>query len=176
MTDITTQPKAWHTLTRGAVTEQLGVDPAAGLSSTDVDQRLQQYGPNVMTETKEEPLWLQFLKQYKDYMRIVLTIAAVASFIVGDFSTGVILLIITAGNAYMALNQERKAGESVAALNSMMQATARVRRDGKTVEIPVEEIVPGDIALFEAGDRTSQTQLDALFVKMCVDDQTHFRI
>jgi Ca2+-transporting ATPase len=106
-----------------------------------------------MSETKEEPLWLQFLKQYKDYMRIVLTIAAVASFIVGDFSTGVILLIITAGNAYMALNQERKAGESVAALNSMMQATARVRRDGKTVEIPVEQIVPGDIALFEAGDR-----------------------
>jgi Ca2+-transporting ATPase len=153
MTNITTQPKAWHTLTRGAVTEQLGVDPAAGLSSTDVDQRFQQYGPNVMTETKEEPLWLQFIKQYKDYMRIVLTIAAVASFIVGDFTTGVILLIITAGNAYMALNQERKAGESVAALNSMMQATARVRRDGKTVEIPVEEIVPGDIALFEAGDR-----------------------
>jgi Ca2+-transporting ATPase len=107
----------------------------------------------MMSETKEEPLWLRFLKQYKDYMRIVLTIAAVASFIVGDYSTGVILLIITAGNAYMALNQERKAGESVAALNSMMRSTTRVRREGKTVEIPVEQIVPGDIALFEAGDR-----------------------
>ena len=142
MSDLTTQPKAWHTLHSKEGLAQLGVDPAGGLSSPDVDQRLKQYGPNVMTETKEEPLWLQFVKQYKDYMRIVLTIAAVASFIVGDFSTGVILLIITAGNAYLALNQERKAGESVAALNSMMQATARVRRDGQTVEIHVEEIVP----------------------------------
>ncbi len=153
MTDNNAQPKIWHTLSRDAVAEQLGSNPAEGLSSSEVEQRTQEYGPNVMSETKEEPLWLQFLKQYKDYMRIVLTIAAVASFIVGDYSTGVILLIITAGNAYMALNQERKAGESVAALNSMMQATTRVRRDGKTVEIAVEEIVPGDIALFEAGDR-----------------------
>jgi len=97
MSDLTTQPKAWHTLHSKEGLEQLGVDPEGGLSSPDVDQRLKQYGPNVMTETKEEPLWLQFVKQYKDYMRIVLTIAAVASFIVGDFSTGVILLIITAG-------------------------------------------------------------------------------
>ena len=153
MSDMTTQSKTWHTLTRDAVVEKFGSNPAEGLSSSEVEQRTQEYGPNMMSETNEEPLWLQFLKQYKDYMRIVLTIAAVASFIVGDYSTGVILLIITAGNAYMALNQERKAGESVAALNSMMQATARVRRDGKNVEIPVEEIVPGDIALFEAGDR-----------------------
>jgi len=153
MTDNNEQSKIWHTMTRDAVAEQLDANPADGLSSSQAEQRTQKYGPNVMSETKEEPLWLQFLKQYKDYMRIVLTIAAVASFIVGDYSTGVILLIITAGNAYVALNQERKAGESVAALNSMMQATTRVRRDGKTVEIPVEAIVPGDIALFEAGDR-----------------------
>jgi len=153
MTDNKPQEKIWHTLTREATAEELGANPASGLSSPEVDQRTEKYGPNVMSETKEEPLWLQFLKQYKDYMRIVLTIAAIASFIVGDYSTGVILLIITAGNAYMALNQERKAGKSVAALNSMMQSTTRVRRDGKTVEIPVEEIVPGDIALFEAGDR-----------------------
>jgi len=153
MSDNSAQPRIWHTMTRDATAEQLEANPADGLNSSEVEQRLEKFGPNVMSETKEEPLWLQFLKQYKDYMRIVLTIAAVASFIVGDYSTGVILLIITAGNAYMALNQERKAGKSVAALNSMMQANTRVRRDGKTIEISVEEIVPGDIALFEAGDR-----------------------
>ncbi len=109
MSDNSAQPKIWHTMTREAAAEQLEANPASGLSSPEVDQRTQKYGPNVMSETKEEPLWLQFLKQYKDYMRIVLTVAAVASFIVGDYSTGVIMLIITAGNAYMALDQERKA-------------------------------------------------------------------
>jgi Ca2+-transporting ATPase len=106
-----------------------------------------------MSEPDKEPLWLAFLKQYKDYMRIVLTVAAVASLLIGEYSTAILLLLITAGNAWMALRQERQAEESVAALNNMMQAMARVRRDGQTVEIPAEEVVPGDIALFEAGDR-----------------------
>jgi Ca2+-transporting ATPase len=61
-----------------------------------------------------------------------------------------LLFIITAGNAYMGLRQEQRAEDSVAALNSMMQSTARVRRNGQVIEIPAEEIVPGDIALFEA--------------------------
>jgi Ca2+-transporting ATPase len=49
------------------------------LSSSDVEKRLQQYGPNVLTEAEQEPFWRAFLRQYKDYMRIVLTIAAVAA-------------------------------------------------------------------------------------------------
>jgi Ca2+-transporting ATPase len=153
MSDITPKQAPWHTLKIDSVAAQMEVDPERGLSSSELNQRLQKYGSNVLSEEKTEPFWLKFLKQYKDYMRIVLTIAAVASLVIGDYSTAIILLIITAGNALVALNQERKAGESVAALNSMMQPTARVRRDGQTVEIPAEEIVPGDIALFEAGDR-----------------------
>ena len=143
----------WHTLTDEAIIEQLAVDPAQGLSSSDVEQRLQQYGPNILTEEAEEPLWRAFLRQYKDYMRIVLTIAALASLVIGDYSTALILIVITAGNAYMGLHQERSAEESVAALNQMMQSTARVRRNGQVIEIAAEEIVPGDIALFEAGDK-----------------------
>ncbi len=149
----TANPQIWHTLTREATAQQLGVDPALGLSSSEAEQRLAQYGPNVMAEEEQEPLWLAFLKQYKDYMRIILTVAAVASLLIGEYSTAVLLFLITAGNAYMALHQERQAEESVAALNSMMQVTARVRRNDQTVEIPAEEVVPGDIALFEAGDR-----------------------
>jgi len=155
MSDLSTQPTAWHTLTREATAQQLEVDPAQGLSSSEVTQRLQQYGQNVLAETAQEPLWLAFLKQYKDYMRIVLTVAAVASLIIGEYGTAFILFLITAGNAYMALRQERQAEESVAALNKMMKATARVRRDGQVVEITTEGIVPGDVVLFEAGDRVS---------------------
>jgi Ca2+-transporting ATPase len=153
MADETKQATAWHTLADETAAQQLEVNPAQGLSSAEVESRLGQYGQNILSETEEEPLWLAFLKQYKDYMRIVLTIAAVASLVIGEYTTAIILFLITAGNAYMGLHQERRAEESVAALNSMMQATARVRRDGQTVEIAAEEIVPGDIALFEAGDR-----------------------
>ena len=153
MSEQTANPQIWHTLTREATDQQLGVDPALGLSSSEAEQRLAQYGPNVMAEEEQEPLWLAFLKQYKDYMRIILTVAAVASLLIGEYSTAVLLFLITAGNAYMALHQERQAEESVAALNSMMQVTARVRRNDQTVEIPAEKVVPGDIALFEAGDR-----------------------
>jgi Ca2+-transporting ATPase len=143
----------WHTLTPQAITEELDVDPAQGLSSAEVENRRKQYGSNVLTETQAEPFWLLFLRQYKDYMRIVLTIAALASLAIGDVSTAVLLIIITAGNAYMGLRQELRAEESVAALNNMMHTMARVRRNGQIVEIPAEEIVPGDIALFEAGDK-----------------------
>lgn len=152
MTDKTVQLTAWHTVTTETIDQQFNVDPVQGLSQAEASQRLQQYGPNVLSEEEKEPLWLAFLKQYRDYMRIVLTIAAVASLLIGEYSTAIILFIITAGNAFMALRQERRAEDSVAALNKMMKATARARRDGQTVEIGAEEIVPGDIVLFEAGD------------------------
>ena len=155
MSETTANAPIWHTLTGQATAQELAVDPAQGLSSAEVDRRVQQYGPNVLSEAEKESLWLAFLKQYKDYMRIVLTVAAVASLLIGEYSTAVLLLLITAGNAWMALRQERQAEESVAALNKMMVAMTRVRRDGQVIEIAAEEIVPGDVVLFEAGDRVS---------------------
>jgi Ca2+-transporting ATPase len=149
----TTKSLPWFTLSGEIVAQELSVEPTQGLSTAEADQRLQQYGPNVLSEEEREPIWLAFLKQYKDYMRIVLTIAAVASLLIGEYSTAILLFLITAGNAYMAMSQERSAEDSVAALNQMMEATTRVRRDGQTMEISADEIVPGDIALFEAGDR-----------------------
>jgi Ca2+-transporting ATPase len=86
-------------------------------------------------------------------MRIVLLVAAVGSVIIGDYTTGLVLFLLTVGSAYAGLYQERRAADSVAALRKMMNIQARVRRDGRTLEIPLEEIVPGDVALFEAGDR-----------------------
>ncbi|MEA2079775.1 MAG: HAD-IC family P-type ATPase, partial [Pseudomonadota bacterium] len=146
------QPK-WYTLTSEAVSKELQVDPAQGLSEAEAAKRLGQYGPNSLTETKEEPTWRAFLRQYKDYMRIVLLVAAIGSVIIGDFTTGLVLFLLTVGSAYAGLYQERKAADSVAALRKMMNIQARVRRDGQILEIPLEEVVPGDVALFEAGDR-----------------------
>jgi Ca2+-transporting ATPase len=153
MSEATGKQPNWYTLTHEAVSEELQVDPGQGLSEAEAAKRLGQYGPNSLTETKEEPTWRAFLRQYKDYMRIVLLVAAVGSVIIGDFTTGLVLFLLTVGSAYAGLYQERKAADSVAALRKMMNIQARVRRDGRTLEIPLEEVVPGDVALFEAGDR-----------------------
>ena len=106
MSERAASTPVWHTLTREAAAQQMGVDPARGLSGTDVAQRLQRHGPNVLSEAEKEPLWLAFLKQYKDYMRIVLTIAAVASLLIGEYSTAILLVLITAGSAWMAASPD----------------------------------------------------------------------
>jgi Ca2+-transporting ATPase len=153
MSEVTGNQPDWYTLTPEAVSKELQVDPTQGLSDAEATKRLEQYGPNSLTETKEEPTWRAFLRQYKDYMRIVLLAAALGSVLIGDYTTALVLFLLTVGSAYAGLYQERKAADSVAALRKMMNIQARVRRDGRTLEIPLEEIVPGDVVLFEAGDR-----------------------
>ncbi len=142
----------WHTLNDTAVAEQLQVTPQQGLSHAEAAKRLQEHGPNALTEEKKEPTWRAFIRQYKDYMRIVLLVAAIASALIGDYSTALLLFSLTVINAFMGLRQERQAADSVNALRKMMNIQARVRRDGQPVAVELEAIVPGDIALFEAGD------------------------
>jgi Ca2+-transporting ATPase len=87
-------------------------------------------------------------------MQIVLVVAAVISIVaLQELSTGLLVLGLTVLNAVMGLNQEGKAAESVAALSKMLIITAHVRRDGQIVEVPAEELVPGDIVGFEAGGK-----------------------
>ena len=87
-------------------------------------------------------------------MQFVLVGAAVVSIVAfQDFVTALVVLGLTVLNAVMGLHQEGKAAESVAALRQMLIMTASVRRDGERVEIPAEELVPGDIVGFEAGDK-----------------------
>jgi Ca2+-transporting ATPase len=86
-------------------------------------------------------------------MQIVLLIAGIVSlFIPNQFATGVLLIALTLLNAAMGLNQEGKASASVAALQKMMVVKAKVRRDGSLGEVPMAELVPGDIVNIEAGD------------------------
>jgi Ca2+-transporting ATPase len=151
--DETTSGIPWHTLSNEATTQELEVTPAQGLSSAEAARRLKKYGANVLTGQAKEPGWQAFLRQYQDYMQIILLAAAVASLFIGDVSTALMLFALTLLNAVLGLRQESKAEESVAALQKMMKITARVRRDGQIAEIEARQIVPGDIVIFEAGDR-----------------------
>jgi Ca2+-transporting ATPase len=147
------QPK-WFTLTPEAVAKELQVDPAKGLSTAEAQQRLGKYGPNKLAGKAKEPGWQAFLRQYKDFMQILLLVAAVINIIVtGDWGTTLVLLVLTVFNAVLGLNQESKAEASLAALEKMMKNIARVRRDGQAIEVDAENLVPGDIVLMEAGNR-----------------------
>lgn len=143
----------WHELEIVDTAQTLQVDPAVGLSASDVSQRLQQYGPNKLAEGKTESTLQAFLRQYKDFMQIILLVASLGSLFIGDVASAVMLVLLTVLNAIMGLRQEAKAADSLAALQEMMKLTTRVRRDGSVTEVDAEEIVPGDVVLFEAGDR-----------------------
>jgi P-type Ca2+ transporter type 2C len=148
------RPTDWYGLSVEDVCRRLDVDPAVGLSTAEVAERRQRYGPNKLTEEAKEPAWQAFLRQYRDLMQLVLVGAAVVSIVaLQDVSTGVVVLGLTVVNALMGLHQEGKAAESVAALRQMLIMTANVRRDGEVAEVPAEELVPGDIVSFEAGDK-----------------------
>jgi P-type Ca2+ transporter type 2C len=147
------QGPIWHTLSIQEALREQGVDAATGLSQAEAERRLKQFGPNKFAEAKKVPGYVAFLNQYRDPMQIVLLVAAIVSIIIQQWSTALILIILTLFNAFLALRQEGKAEASVAALQKMLILTSRVRRGNQILELPAEQIVPGDIVLLEAGDK-----------------------
>jgi Ca2+-transporting ATPase len=145
---------AWHGLTVDEACKGLGVDPLQGLAPAEVDRRRSEVGRNKLSEAAKEPAWHAFLRQYRDLMQLVLVGAAIVSIAaLQEFSTGIVILGLTVLNAVLGLNQEGKAAESVAALQKMLVIRAHVRRGGELLDLPAEELVPGDVVVFEAGDK-----------------------
>jgi Ca2+-transporting ATPase len=145
---------AWHRVTAERACEVLGVDAKLGLDPAEVERRRTRYGENKLDEPPKEPGWRAFLRQYRDLMQLVLLGAAVVSMVaLQEFSTGVVIIGLTVLNAVLGLNQEGKAAESVAALQKMLVIRAHARRGGDLIDIPAEELVPGDVVSFEAGDK-----------------------
>jgi Ca2+-transporting ATPase len=154
---VTGQPTAasqgWYARSPAEVTAALGVDPSVGLSAARAAELLAANGPNALPEEKPKPGWQRFLEEYRSYMQIILVAAAVVSLLIKEWSTAVLLLLLTVLNAVVGMRQEGKAESAMNALKSMMKATARVRRDGAEAQIPAEELVVGDVVLISAGDQ-----------------------
>src|SRR5262245_33876589 len=151
------QPEGlWFTLAPEEVAERLKVDPGHGLASAEAATRLDRYGPNRFAEAPPEPRWRAFVRQYRDLMQIVLLVAGILSlYPLKELGTGLMLILLTVFNAILGLQQEGKAAAAVSALQKMMIVKARVRRDGTLVELPAEQLVPGDVVAIEAGDLVS---------------------
>ncbi|PBC63858.1 ATPase [Streptomyces sp. Tue6028] len=144
--------RTWYTSAPEEVAAAFDVDPAVGLPSARAAEVLRANGPNALPEEKPLPGWRRYLAQYRSYMQLVLVAAAVVSLVIKEWSTGVLLLLLTVLNAVVGMRQEGKAESAMNALKSMMKATARVRRDGTESEVPAEEVVVGDVVLIAAGD------------------------
>ena len=141
----------WH-LSPEDVGARLGVDPAMGLSVEQAAELLDRHGPNALPVEQPVPGWRRLGRQYRSYMQMILLGAAIVSLAIKEWSTGVLLILITVVNAVVSLRQEGKAESAMNALKAMVKATARVRRDGSEAEIAAEEVVVGDVVLLAAGD------------------------
>lgn len=124
---------------------------ATGLSDDKVTERLKKYGQNKLTEKKKVSAFVMFLMQFKDFMIIILMIAAVVSGIMGDITDTMIIFIIIILNAVIGFVQEFRAEKSMEALKKMATSYAQVIRNNELRVVETTYIVPGDIVMLEAG-------------------------
>lgn len=147
----------WHTKNIKEVEKELRTNIKTGLGDKDVQIRQDEFGKNKIEEGKKESLLVKFLNQFKDFMIIILIIAAIISAVVsyiewtGDYFDSIIIIAIVVFNGIMGLIQEAKAEKSIEALKKMSAPVAKVKRNGKALTVNGEDIVPGDIVLLETG-------------------------
>jgi len=147
-------PGRAHRLDPHAVADELGVDVAHGLTTDEVAARTEQFGPNALSEAVRVPAWRRFLAQFTDLLILILIAAAVVAFAVsGELKTPIVVLVVVLLNAVIGFVQENRAEHALAALRSMLVTHTRVRRGGELVNLDAAALVPGDVVLFEAGDR-----------------------
>ena len=147
----------WHTKNIKEIERELRTNINTGLGDKDAQIRQDEFGKNKIEEGKKESLLVKFLNQFKDFMIIILIIAAIISAIVsyiegtGDYFDSIIIIAIVVFNGIMGLIQEAKAEKSIEALKKMSAPVAKVRRNGKALTVNGEDIVPGDIVILETG-------------------------
>ena len=129
------------------------VDPKKGLSKGEARRRLAQFGENNIREKKRKGPVAILLDQFKDFMVLVLLGATLISGLLEEFGDAITIIAIVILNAILGFIQEYRSERSFAALKKLSAPKGKVLRSGMVREIPAAEIVPGDIIVFEAGDR-----------------------
>jgi Ca2+-transporting ATPase len=125
----------------------------AGLSTDQAKKRLEENGPNTLAQGKKKNLFQRFFDQFKDFMIIVLLVAALISgFVAQEWADAALILAVVIINAVFGVFQESKAEEAIDALKEMSTPEAHIKRNGKLETVSSEALVVGDVVLLEAGD------------------------
>ena len=147
----------WHTKNISEIEKVLRTSIKKGLAEEQAQKRRQEFGQNVLQEQKKESIVIRFIKQFNDFMIIILIIASVVSAVVSyiqgenDYFDSIIIIAIVVLNAIMGLVQEEKAEKSIESLKKLTPQLAKVLRNGEIQEINAEELVPGDIVELSDG-------------------------
>ena len=143
------------TKTTKEIEKMLETSVHTGLTSDEIQKRLNKNGFNELKEGKKESIFIKFLNQFKETLTIILLAAALISYLVepSEWIDSVIILVVVLLNAILGVIQENKAEKSLEALKSMSAPTAKVIRDGQTKIVNAKELVVGDVLVLEAGDR-----------------------
>ena len=149
--------KNWYNKSKNEIFEEFGMSEESGLSDKQVLDNREKYGSNELQAKKKKSLFVKFLEQFKDFMIIVLIIAAIVSGVVGYMEDGkitdsLIILVVVIVNAIIGVAQESKAERSLEALQKLSSHSAKVIRNGQVNVVASKELVPGDIVVLDTGD------------------------
>ena len=147
----------WFTKKIEQVEKELKTNIDKGLSDEKIKEKREIYGYNELQAKKKKSIFIKFLEQFKDFMIIVLVIAAVISGVIGymegeGITDSIIILIVVIVNAIIGVAQESKAEKSLEALAKLSSHATKVVRNGTVIVIPSKELVPGDIVVLDTGD------------------------
>lgn len=141
----------WHSKAYEEILQMFGVTHEKGLNEDEIKNRQQKYGQNRLQAQKKKSVLELFVAQLKDWLIYVLFAAVVITLFMGEYIDAAIILAVIFLNAILGVIQEVRAGNAIEALQKMTHHKALVRRNGQTVEIDSEELVPGDIVILDAG-------------------------
>jgi len=146
--------KQWHSMKIDEAMRELNAK-MDGLSSEEVQKRLEEFGPNELKKEKGKSPVRLFLEQFTDILIIILLIATALSMAIGEVYDAIVIIAIVMACAVLGFTQEYKAEKALEALKKMTAPTATVLRDGKEMELETRDLVPGDIILLYTGDKVA---------------------
>jgi Mg2+-importing ATPase len=147
---VTAVEKFWA-LPAATVLEELKTG-GGGLTEAQARQRLARFGRNVLKNAKKTDALTLLLAQFKSPLVIILVLAALLSFFLGETVDAWIIVAIVGLSGLLGFRQEKRAADAVKRLLAMVQISVRVRREGREFEIPIEDVAPGDLVILNAGD------------------------
>jgi P-type Ca2+ transporter type 2C len=145
----------WHSLDGDDASRRLSTSSSAGLSAREAADRLARSGPNELEASRRVAPWRLLLDQFKNVLILILLVAVALSAVLGHATEAVVITLIVLFAALLGFAQEVRAERAVDALRRLAAPTATVVRDGRELEVPARELVPGDVVLLHPGDRVS---------------------